>query len=133
MNLLRLLWRERLRWWRLSWYLLKSGAAYLPIESYFPNARIKTMLESASTTKIITCDSLMDKVLEITADMNMEMIKSINDPCIADYSEENPVNVNESTDIAYVIYTSGTSGMPKGVYVNHKTVVNVLEWVEKKL
>ena len=78
------------------------------------------MLESASTTKIITCDSLMDKVLEITADMNMEMIKSINDPCIADYSEENPVNVNESTDIAYVIYTSGTSGMPKGVYVNRQ-------------
>ncbi len=111
--------------------ILKSGAAYLPIESYFPNARIKTMLESASTTRIITCDSLMDKVLEITADMNMEMVKSINDPCIADYSEENPVNVNESTDIAYVIYTSGTSGTPKGVYVNHKTVVNVLEWVEK--
>lgn len=109
--------------------ILKAGGAYLPVETYIPNARLRTMLELTGASKIITSDSLMDRVREVTADMDIKTIVSVDDSILKTYGENTPISINESTDIAYVIFTSGTTGTPKGVYVNHMTVVNVLEWV----
>ncbi len=111
--------------------VLKSGGAYLPIEPYTPDARIKSLLQSTRATKIITSDSLVDRIKELTKEMNIELIYNSDNQSLDAYSEENPEHISESTDIAYVIFTSGTTGTPKGVYVNHKTVINVLEWVQK--
>ncbi len=111
--------------------ILKAGGAYLPVETYIPDARIKSMLDSTGASKIITSELLIDRVNTITADMDQKTVISINDPIIENYDVSSPARINESTDIAYVIFTSGTTGTPKGVYVDHMTVVNVIEWVTK--
>lgn len=111
--------------------ILKAGGAYLPIETYLPDARIESMLKSTNASKIITSDSLIKRVNEIAVDMDKKFVISVNAPIIKSYKTTAPIRINESTDIAYVIFTSGTTGTPKGVYVNHMTVVNVLEWVTK--
>jgi amino acid adenylation domain-containing protein len=46
-------------------------------------------------------------------------------------SEENPHNRLTADDLAYIIFTSGSTGVPKGIAVNHKAVVNVIDWVNK--
>ncbi|RIY04673.1 amino acid adenylation domain-containing protein [Hymenobacter rubripertinctus] len=45
------------------------------------------------------------------------------------YSEQNPVLVNHATDLAYVIYTSGSTGNPKGCMLQHRGVVNRIDWM----
>ncbi|WP_040495877.1 AMP-binding protein, partial [Fulvivirga imtechensis] len=42
--------------------------------------------------------------------------------------EENPMPVNDPSDLAYVIYTSGSTGRPKGVLLEHRGVINLIQW-----
>ncbi len=84
--------------------ILKSGAAYLPIDPDYPQDRIDYMLEDSNTKFCITEDNIFE-LLEN---------KNICNPCV-EISSDN---------ICYCIYTSGSTGKPKGVLITHKNVVN---------
>ena len=49
-------------------------------------------------------------------------------PRIAQHSEQNPITSVDSQNLAYIIYTSGSTGEPKGVQVQHGSVVNLCKW-----
>ncbi|KQO31340.1 hypothetical protein ASF10_22140 [Flavobacterium sp. Leaf82] len=87
--------------------ILKSGAAYLPIDINYPQDRID-FIESDSKCKVV----LDQEELML---YNFERFR---------YGNENPVSRNKASDLAYVIYTSGTTGNPKGVMVEHWNLVN---------
>ena len=93
--------------------ILKSGAAYVPIEPEYPEER-KTYILSNSQCKMLLQPDLY-KCSEVT---RYPVIK-IN-------------NINEVNDLAYVIYTSGSTGAPKGVMISHAAAVNTIIDINKK-
>lgn len=90
----------------------KAGSAYVPIDPNHPKERVDYVVKDSGCKLIIT-----EEVFE-----EFE--------CVAqEFSEENLELTNTPTDIAYVIYTSGSTGNPKGCILEHKGVVNRIEWM----
>ncbi len=92
--------------------VLKSGAAYLPVDPDLPRARIDFMLGDATVVTVL--DSLR-AVRETTG-----------------FPEHDPVVALRPAHPAYVIYTSGSTGRPKGVVVPHEGIVNRLRWMQNE-
>jgi amino acid adenylation domain-containing protein/FkbM family methyltransferase len=103
--------------------ILKAGAAYLPIDITQPGRRVALMLKDASVSVVVTQESLAQgargefKEIEFVAIDCLEM---------ADQSEANPDNRISPENLAYVIYTSGSTGAPKGVTIQHRSVINLV-------
>ncbi|HEY7813503.1 MAG TPA: amino acid adenylation domain-containing protein, partial [Nakamurella sp.] len=107
--------------------VLKSGAAYLPIDPALPDARIEFMLADAVPTAAITTAALADRL-----EGHDVVVIDIADPQI----QHHPCTALAAPgpeDIAYLIYTSGTTGVPKGVAVTHRNVTQLLESLEAGL
>ena len=103
--------------------VLKSGAAYIPIDPMFPKERIQYLVEDSGTKMILTCESLSEQLGETEA----ETIYLDSDwGEISRESSNRPVQGFHSDQPAYVIYTSGSTGHPKGVQIKHRSVVNFL-------
>ena len=101
--------------------VLKTGAAYVPIDTALPAARMHFMLEDAAPIAAITAAGLADRL-----DGCELLVIDVEDPRIAAYPcTDLPAPAPE--DIAYVIYTSGTTGLPKGVAINHDNVAQLME------
>ncbi|MFE0478242.1 condensation domain-containing protein, partial [Streptomyces sp. NPDC058947] len=90
--------------------VLKSGAAYLPVDRDQPAERVRSMLDEARPV----C------VLDDPAQVRDTGQWPVTDPVV----------VRDSSHPAYVIYTSGSTGRPKGVVVPHAGIVNRLVWMQ---
>ncbi|MCB5951768.1 amino acid adenylation domain-containing protein [Enterococcus sp. BWT-B8] len=101
--------------------ILKSGAAFLPIDPENPEERISYIIQDSNVKQIITDIFLGEKYKKI---VNKKII-------CPDFSRESGQKLTISyspNQLAYVIYTSGTTGNPKGVMVEHKGLVNFIRW-----
>jgi len=105
--------------------ILKAGGAYLPIDGEYPEDRIEYMLKNSGTEILLVKKQLKDEIK-----FNGEVI-SIEELELSDYESSNPKRINKSTDLAYVIYTSGSTGLPKGAMIEHHSVINRLNWMQK--
>ena len=106
---------ERSEWMIISILgVLKSGGAYVPIDPEYPEDRV-TYMVSDSRCKILIDENELIK-------FHKEKNK---------FSTENLPVVNKPNDLAYVIYTSGSTGKPKGCMLEHKGVINRIEWMWK--
>ena len=104
--------------------ILRSGAAYLPLDPRQPAARLRGILDDARARVLIgpadLCEGLGGRAL--AADM-------LGGPAATDEADDTPHADAGPEDPAYVIYTSGSTGAPKGVIVPHAAIVNRLEWM----
>ncbi len=104
--------------------ILKSGAAYLPLDPEYPQDRIKYMLDHSEADLVLTEDSFIEKLPKICRIISLSV-------CLdEEIDSNNPTHVNESNDLAYVLYTSGSTGKPKGVMIEHRQVVNFIKGME---
>jgi amino acid adenylation domain-containing protein len=109
--------------------ILKSGAAYVPLDPLFPPERIRFMMEDAELKGLITQTSLQGDLEEQPA-----FVLCI-DMAAAQLEEQTsaaPPCAGTADDLAYVIYTSGSTGQPKGVQLAHRGVVNFLTTMAHK-
>lgn len=104
--------------------ILKSGAAYVPMDPTFPADRLAYMREHAQTPVILVDKStrgLMDDPKRLDLD---DLVNSIPEPA--------PISKPSGIQPAYTIYTSGSTGTPKGVMISHAALSNFLCAMEKE-
>ncbi|MCU0549332.1 MAG: amino acid adenylation domain-containing protein [Leptolyngbya sp. Prado105] len=123
--------------------ILKAGAAYIPLETSFPNARIEWILESLAVGTVMTqlrhiptFEAIRLPKLEqiLCLDVNYPVFSEVPVSTQAEIQQCSIENLPlhcTSEDTAYVIFTSGSTGTPKGVVVKHKPVINLIEWVNR--
>jgi non-ribosomal peptide synthetase component F len=100
--------------------ILKSGAAYLPLDPAYPRARVAYMLEDSRVSIALT-----QKALAPDLEGSRVSILLLDDPIAEE--ETNPPPVARPDDLAYVIYTSGSTGKPKGVQITHHNVARLFD------
>ncbi|HVH88102.1 MAG TPA: amino acid adenylation domain-containing protein, partial [Terriglobales bacterium] len=104
----------------------KSGAAYLPLEPEAPAARQALCIQNASPWVILTDMSAPDLPQVSTPIIYLESLIE------AGSGRELPAASVSPDDLAYVINTSGTTGVPKGVEIRHRGLVNELISFQKE-
>jgi amino acid adenylation domain-containing protein len=104
----------------VSWLaVLKSGAAYLPLDPSYPDQRLSYMLASAGANLLIAgAETLPQGIRQLDPKAEARQISRQN--------AANPVRRATPQNLAYVIYTSGSTGSPKGAMICHGSVVNLL-------
>lgn len=103
--------------------ILKAGGAYVPFDPESPAERLAFMVEDSAPLVLLTQQKFVEglpacKASVVCLDWDWEEI--------AGQSQSNPGAETTGRDLAYVIYTSGTTGKPKGVMVEHDSIVNYL-------
>lgn len=99
--------------------VLKSGAAYLPLDANYPVDRLTFMLQDAQVP-ILLSHSNIDLPQNITR-LNLDKNWPSEQPYL------NPSRSSQPNHLAYIIYTSGSTGQPKGVMIEHQGLVNLTE------
>ncbi len=104
--------------------ILKSGAAYVPIDPAYPSDRIEMIIEDSGIETVVAqahlAFDLRDQVRHLVCiDIEWDEIMA--------KSGDKPLVETNSSDLAYVIYTSGSTGKPKGVQIEHRSLVNLLQ------
>lgn len=108
--------------------ILKSGAAYLPMDYSYPEKTLAFMLEDSNASLVLSQKHLLE-------DCPFESIGLIG---IEDILETNHVESDSNIpcsleNLGYVIYTSGSTGQPKGVMLPHKALSNLMQWHKKTI
>jgi amino acid adenylation domain-containing protein len=127
--------------------ILKAGATYVPLDSAYPEDRIKYILNHAKIEILLTEQSLkqqISKLLEANENIQGLIFLDEGEPISGkvnfvqveraiweEYSDATPECINSEDDLMLIIYTSGSTGKPKGVMLSHKGYMNRLKWHQK--
>jgi amino acid adenylation domain-containing protein len=101
---------------------LKAGGFYVPLDTAYPPERLAFVLADAGVEVLLTQARLSDK---LPAGTGLKIIRLDADAdALAREAKDNPAPIVAPDNLAYMIYTSGSTGQPKGVKVQHSSVVN---------
>ncbi|WP_028595418.1 non-ribosomal peptide synthetase [Paenibacillus assamensis] len=105
--------------------IMKSGAAYLPLDPGYPAERLRYFAEDSRIRMIV---SNHDDASTLLPSTECHIIDMREHHTINSFEGSNLSSVNRSSDLAYVIYTSGSTGRPKGVMIEHRSISATLQW-----
>jgi amino acid adenylation domain-containing protein len=104
--------------------ILKTGAAYLPLDPFCPSERLNYILNDARVSLMLTRQDLIAKIPSGA----WKIANIAAEQAIAEFPSGPLPTPLHRDDPAYVIYTSGSTGKPKGVQVNHRNLLNLVQW-----
>ncbi|ODH02069.1 peptide synthetase [Nostoc sp. KVJ20] len=103
--------------------ILKSGAAFVPLDSSFPEDRIRFIAENASLNLLVSSTQLTELTRGVSC--QVLMLDTVEKDIAA--QPKTRIKLSDSEDeLCYIIYTSGSTGRPKGVAVNHSNICNFI-------
>jgi natural product biosynthesis luciferase-like monooxygenase protein/amino acid adenylation domain-containing protein/non-ribosomal peptide synthase protein (TIGR01720 family) len=109
--------------------ILKSGAAYIPVDPTYPVDRINYMLRDSNVSTLL----VNRYTRQLIAEGTVPFMLSLDDAALlADEDAKNPETDLPATSLAYIIYTSGSTGRPKGVMISHRNVVNFFTGLDQR-
>ena len=115
--------------------VVKTGAAYLPLDLGLPPARLAFMLSDAAPVLVIATSAVTERlagpVPMLVADAPAVLAELAGYPD-TDIGEDERSGPLTPASPAYVIYTSGSTGQPKGVVIEHRGIVNRLLWMQSE-
>lgn len=103
----------------------KAGAAYVPLDPFYPSERIRFILEHAGVAAVLTEEALLEQAVLAFSGRVVPLDRDWSRVAEQPTARLGRAEVGTSADnLAYVIYTSGTTGRPKGVMTEHRSVVH---------
>ncbi|MEV8981186.1 enterobactin non-ribosomal peptide synthetase EntF [Klebsiella variicola] len=106
--------------------IVEAGAAWLPLDTGYPDDRLRMMLEDARPSLLITSADQLARFSDIPG---LESL-CYQQPLAA--GDEAPLALSKPDHTAYIIFTSGSTGRPKGVMVGQTAIVNRLLWMQDR-
>ncbi len=108
--------------------VLKCAAAYVPLDTAYPPARIARILDAAAPLLVLSDAAARDCLGEFDGE-----VSDLDEVAVGEAGgAAPPVSRPGPADVAYVIYTSGSTGKPKGVLVGHAGLANYVTWARKQ-
>ena len=104
--------------------VLRSGAAYVPVDPTYPSERISYLLDDARAKLVLAQRRWIDALPADSRVLDLDASESYH-PCA-----DSLPPIGDGHDLAYVIYTSGSTGRPKGVMIEHHSVLNRIDWMQ---
>jgi len=101
--------------------VLKAGGAYIPIDVEYPEDRLEFVMANAKPQALVTQRALADRFSAVRNTVLMDA-----DPGIKSQPDSNLKPSSRLENMAYVLYTSGSTGLPKGVQIEHRSFLNCL-------
>ncbi|MEV4490016.1 amino acid adenylation domain-containing protein [Micromonospora coxensis] len=106
--------------------VLKSGAAYLPLDPDYPPQRLQYMLADSGAAVLLTQRRLASPAPDAATVLHLDDAEVWRQEPTTD-----PTPLAGPHDGAYAIYTSGSTGLPKGALVSHQAICNRLDWMQQ--
>jgi len=105
--------------------VLKTGAAYMPMASEYPEDRIEYMLKDSNSKIIITSRELVPEKKRNKFGVRVIYVEDFKS---YDKNYTNLARTAKPDNLVYVIYTSGSTGKPKGVMIENRSLINTCSW-----
>jgi len=105
--------------------ILKADCAYIPVDINSPAQRLESILDTAQSEILIVDDHSEELFKRLLPNNPIQLIN------ICQFTGGNSKNIqyqNLSIDLAYVLFTSGSTGIPKGVMIPHKAIIDYIDW-----
>jgi amino acid adenylation domain-containing protein len=107
--------------------ILRTGAAYLPLDPKYPLERLKYMLEDSGSRILVTQRGELSEQLQAHC-AGVEVLYVQEVLSVPRAMQTNVKAVAHAEDAAYLIYTSGSTGKPKGVVIEHRNAAALIAW-----
>ncbi|MGW3405232.1 AMP-binding protein [Streptomyces zhihengii] len=109
------------------WGILTAGAAYLPLSPDYPDSRLRYMADDAGVRVVVTQPHLRGRLRGLVSEGTVVVTAR----AAMAAAGRHPLPEVRGEHLAYVIHTSGSSGSPKGVMIEHRSIVAQVRWLER--